>query len=136
MIFGVFDALHDGHRFFLSEAEKLGDRVVAVVASDENVVRLKGRAPVQSLTERMEKILEERRADLVVASDNQIGAWTTVKIHRPDIIALGYDQDELRRALADFISREHLAAIIVRIKSFRDKTLHSSKLRDKKRTPK
>ena len=36
-IFGVFDGIHDGHLFFIREAKKQGNRLVAIVARDEVV---------------------------------------------------------------------------------------------------
>lgn len=39
---GVFDILHKGHVYFLSEAKKLGDVLIVGVDHDENVKILKG----------------------------------------------------------------------------------------------
>ncbi len=39
---GVFDILHKGHVYFLSEAKKLGDILIIGVDHDENVKILKG----------------------------------------------------------------------------------------------
>jgi len=41
MVFGVFDGLHEGHLFFLDEAQKYGDNLIIVVASDINVKNIK-----------------------------------------------------------------------------------------------
>ena len=42
LVGGCFDLLHYGHISFLKEAKKLGDRLVVLLESDENVKRLKG----------------------------------------------------------------------------------------------
>lgn len=34
MVFGVFDGLHPGHRAFLRQARKKGDKLIVVVARD------------------------------------------------------------------------------------------------------
>jgi len=47
LVFGTFDGLHDGHRFFLTEARKLGDRLIASVATDEIVERIKKQKSIQ-----------------------------------------------------------------------------------------
>ncbi len=41
-VHGIFDILHKGHIYFLSEAKKLGDVLVVGVDHDENVKILKG----------------------------------------------------------------------------------------------
>ncbi|EQD52190.1 glycerol-3-phosphate cytidyltransferase, partial [mine drainage metagenome] len=41
MATGVFDLLHPGHLYFLTEARKLGDELVVVVARDQTARRLK-----------------------------------------------------------------------------------------------
>jgi cytidyltransferase-like protein len=42
MVFGTFDGIHDGHRYFLNEAKKFGDKLVVAVAKDTTVKTLKG----------------------------------------------------------------------------------------------
>jgi FAD synthetase len=42
LVGGCFDLIHYGHIFFLTEAAKLGDRLVVLLESDETVRRLKG----------------------------------------------------------------------------------------------
>jgi FAD synthetase len=41
MTFGTFDLLHPGHLHYLSEAKKLGDYLITIVARDATVERLK-----------------------------------------------------------------------------------------------
>src|SRR5208283_2983441 len=48
---GCFDMLHSGHVRFLLEAAAHGDVFVAI-GSDENLRQLKGRAPVNTQSER------------------------------------------------------------------------------------
>jgi len=42
LVGGCFDILHFGHIAFLKEAKKLGDHLLVLLESDENVKRLKG----------------------------------------------------------------------------------------------
>ena len=106
MVFGTFDGIHDGHRAFLAQARELGDRLIVVVAQDEVVEQLKKHPPERNLEERMGALTDEAIADRVVAGDTEIGTYEVVKRYRPDVIALGYDQSELKkdleRHLADF----------------------------------
>jgi FAD synthetase len=99
LVFGTFDGIHAGHRAFFVEAHKYGDRLIVAVAQDAVVEELKGRPPKRSLAERIAALEKEPLVDEAVAGDEVLGSWEVVKKHRPDVIALGYDQDDLHKAL-------------------------------------
>jgi FAD synthetase len=108
---GVFDLLHLGHVHYLTEAAKLGDELVVVIATDRSV-RARKHEPV---------LPQEMRCALVAALKPVTRAvvgheddhYKTVEEQRPDVIALGYDDyhrvDEVRAELA----KRGLAAIRV-----------------------
>ena len=99
MAFGVFDGLHDGHRYFLREAKKHGDYCIAVVARDSAVQEIKHRLPRDSAETRAKAIRDTGLADLVVIGDETQGSWEILRAHKPDVIALGFDQAGLREEL-------------------------------------
>lgn len=99
MIFGVFDGIHGGHRYFFQEAKKSGDYLIAVVAKDHLVQKLKKRPPEKNLNERCRELRKEKIIDEVVPGDDELGAWDVVKKYRPEVIALGYDQQTLKENL-------------------------------------
>jgi FAD synthetase len=90
MATGVFDLLHPGHVFFLTEARKLGDELVVVVARDQTARRLKREpyVPEHIRREMVESLKPVDRAVLGSATD----IYATVVAERPSVIALGYDQ--------------------------------------------
>ncbi len=90
MATGVFDLLHPGHLFFLTEARKLGDELVVVVARDQTARRLKREPYVPEMLRRemVEALKPVDRA--VLGSPTDI--YATVLEWRPDVVALGYDQ--------------------------------------------
>jgi len=104
MVFGVFDGLHDGHREFLRSARREGDFLVAVVTPDHIVYDLKGYLPEQHAGDRAEHLHREGLADQVVMGDGEMSSWHVVRAHRPDVVALGYDQHELGRELELFLA--------------------------------
>jgi rfaE bifunctional protein nucleotidyltransferase chain/domain len=58
LVGGCFDLLHYGHITFLKEAKKLGDHLIVLLESDENVRKMKGEArPIHSQKQR-KKMLE------------------------------------------------------------------------------
>lgn len=99
MAFGTFDGLHDGHRYFLEAARKLGEYLVVVVAHDEAVRILKKRQPRFKMEERVQGIKQEHLADEVVIGDEIQGTWDILKKFNPDIIGLGHDQQALTESL-------------------------------------
>ncbi len=99
MVFGTFDGLHEGHRAFFKEARSHGDYLIAVIAQNSIVERLKGKRPMLNEAARIEELQKEDGVDEVAIGDMELGTWEIVKKHRPDVIALGYDQDAMRRNL-------------------------------------
>ncbi|HEV2317369.1 MAG TPA: adenylyltransferase/cytidyltransferase family protein [Thermoplasmata archaeon] len=90
MATGVFDLLHPGHLYFLNEARQLGDELIVVVARDQTARRLKREpyVPEQLRREMVEALKPVDKAVLGSTTD----IYATVTEHRPDIIALGYNQ--------------------------------------------
>ena len=68
---GGFDMLHVGHLNILNEAAKRCDRLIAGVATDESLERMKGRGPIVPLAERMAMVAALRMVDSVVPDYDQ-----------------------------------------------------------------
>lgn len=128
MVFGVFDRLHDGHRFFLSEAQKLGEALVIAVARDSVVLRLKDHAPSKNEAERILELSTAFREATVVLGDRNDHAWEVIESHQPDCIALGYDQKKLETALEKARPNWPFLKAIVTITDHDGERLHSSML--------
>jgi FAD synthetase len=88
---GVFDILHPGHVHFLTEAKKLGDELVVVVARDSVAQKMK-RLPFIPENIRLAMVASLKPVDEAIlgVEGNIYDILTTVK---PNIVALGYDQD-------------------------------------------
>ena len=99
LVFGVFDGLHLGHQYFLTEALKQSDKLIVVVTLDEVVERLKKRWPAKPLAERVAKIKEYNSSLVVVPGDLVLGQWQVLKDNFYDIIWLGYDQEGIAKEL-------------------------------------
>ena len=99
MAFGTFDGLHIGHHYFLREAKKLGDYLIAVVAHDQAVKTLKKRIPNLTMEERAAALAAAKLVDQVVIGDRVQGSWEIFAKHKPDAVAIGHDQHELREDL-------------------------------------
>jgi len=131
LVFGVFDGLHDGHRAFLRQAQKLGELIV-VVAQDATVESIKHRRPEYSLGHRIAEVKDAGYADIIVAGDLIQHSWNAIKRYEPDIVAIGYDQKDLRDALMvhhDDSSHEYE---IIELDPYNPESQHSSIIRKKK----
>lgn len=131
LVFGVFDTLHNGHRFFLREARRCGARLIAAVAPDAVAQVLKGKPPRQLLAERLAAVRREGLADRAVRGDARINDWSILRKLRPDVIALGYDQTRLEESVRAFITKENLPIQIAKIAARNPTHLHSRLLRNR-----
>jgi FAD synthetase len=113
MATGVFDLLHPGHLYFLTEAKKLGDELVVVVARDQTARRLKHEPYVPEVLRRemVEGLKPVDRAILGSATD----IYSTVVEERPDVIALGFDQQFDEREIERECARRGVPVKVVRL---------------------
>ncbi|MDC9595718.1 bifunctional D-glycero-beta-D-manno-heptose-7-phosphate kinase/D-glycero-beta-D-manno-heptose 1-phosphate adenylyltransferase HldE [Xenorhabdus anantnagensis] len=88
---GCFDILHAGHVSYLSNARKLGDRLIVAVNSDASTKRLKGETrPVNPLEQRMTVLSALESVDWVVAFEEDTPQCLISGI-LPDILVKGGD---------------------------------------------
>ena len=113
MASGVFDILHMGHLHFLEEARKLGDELVVVVATD-NTARKRKHEPITPQDMRRNMIAALRVVDrAVVGTDGDM--FDIVKQVKPDIIALGFDQDHDETIIEQRLAKMGLEVKVVRL---------------------
>lgn len=134
IIFGVFDKLHEGHRFLLDEAKKYGE-VTAIVARDMAVLRLKGHFTLENEVERVENL--KKLINSVELGDEEDGKYNVLKnIFKKNenekvecVICFGYDQIEFKKDIEKKIKDKVLPKIeLVVLPSFKPEIYHSSLL--------
>lgn len=127
MIFGVFDLLHPGHLYLLYHARLKGAELVAVIARDASVKRLKGRAPEWNERKRIQAVRATGLASSVVLGDLKDGTYAVVKKHKPDAICLGYDQDILKKDLSLKMESNNLPKMpLFTLKPYKAEVFHTS----------
>lgn len=112
IIFGVFDKLHPGHLWFLKIAKKYSKKIIVVLATNQQVLRLKRHLPKDPYKIRKKNL--KGLADLIIPSDNKVGEWSAIKHLTPQAIITGYDQNELRAALKPLKKIQHFKIIKIR----------------------
>jgi len=134
LVGGVYDILHLGHLAALAEAKTHGDLLVVVVATDTTVETLKGRRPVFPEEDRRALVESLKPVDAAILGYEDVGMGYEQVIDdvKPDIIALGYDQDSVARTVTELVERRGLNVRIVRLTKFdREKYLSSSAIRQR-----
>jgi FAD synthetase len=126
---GVFDLLHLGHLRFLEESKKKGgprSRLVVVVARDKTVLRRKGKGPIIPEDQRRELVAALRVVDRAILGKEEIDLLGILREVSPDIVCVGYDQNEISAAVTGVIRKERLQVRVVRISRFGPNGFNSS----------
>lgn len=99
MAVGVFDLLHAGHLHYLEQAKQLGDYLTVVVAHDETVRRRK-HEPVTGHDLRRRMVEGLKPVDeAIVGNHPDVSIFEILPQVKPDVIALGYDQDHAESSI-------------------------------------
>jgi len=132
LVFGTFDLFHKGHEYFLQQAKHYGDELFVVVARDDTVCAVKGRAPLHTQHKR-KSILESKSYVHKVIMGQKKDKYSIIEKVRPDVIVLGYDQTHFVGNLAHELKKRKIVCKIVRLKkSHKPHIYKSSLLREKK----
>ena len=127
MVFGTFDILHQGHLFLFKKAKELSDELYVIVAKDVNVEKFKKNLPKNNEQQRLENIKNIEEVNQVTLGDEN-DIYKIIEEIKPDIIALGYDQDE--QNLKNELEKRNLKIKIVRLEAFKEKKFKSSLLKN------
>ncbi len=111
MAVGVFDLLHAGHLHYMEQAKSLGDHLTVVVAHDDTV-RMRKHEPVtgQELRRRMVNGLKPVD-EALIGNPPEVPIFDILPVVKPDVIALGYDQEHAEdriRSQLDELGYQHI----------------------------
>lgn len=126
--FGTFDRFHAGHESYLKQARALGDSLIVVVALDETVKKIKGRLPDHGERERLAAVKSCGHVTKAVLGEKG-DKYQVLRKHKPDIIALGYDQFAFTFRLEKFLIDEKINARVCRMNPYRPQVYKTSLLR-------
>lgn len=112
--FGIFDLLHPGHLAYLEAAKKLGDTLVVMVGRDELARKKRGRRLVMREQDRLRIVRALRCVDAAILGDRGKIYRALLRL-KPDILAIGYDQDARHPVIAQ-LAAHGLCPKIIRIR--------------------
>lgn len=130
MIFGTFDYLHAGHENYIQQAREYGNIVIAVVARDKTVGKVKSQKPDHNEKERLNVIKNSGLVDKAVLG-NLDDKHKIILKYKPDVIALGYDQFAFTYTLQKTMIDHKLNTEIIRLKAYRPEVYKSSIIKEK-----
>jgi FAD synthetase len=127
LVFGTFDIIHQGHLYFFEQAKKHGDLFV-VIGRDRTVKQIKGKKPRYSEKVRQKKVAKLKIAQAVYLG-NLADPYKIISKIKPEIIALGYDQNSYTKNLRSELNKRKISAKIIRLKPHHPDKYKSSKIR-------
>jgi len=126
---GVFDLLHYGHIRFLEEAKQTGGpdtHLTVIVARDETVRRLKGTDPIIPEDQRRAVIEALKVVDEALLGFEDLDLDRVIQQLKPDIVAIGHDQENIENHLEKLRKAKELEFRIVKVGRFGVSDLNSS----------
>ena len=127
LVFGVFDRIHAGHRFFLRAARGFGDKLFVAVAREKNVLRLKKKRPRDSERTRLRNVGRAPVVSGAFLGDKKDGDYAVLRKIKPDIVCVGYDQTSLRSDVLQKMKAGVIPKIsIIRIRAYQPRKFHTT----------
>lgn len=126
---GVFDLLHLGHVKFLEEAKWAGgegSKLIVVVARDSTVQRMKGVKPIISEENRRALVEALKVVDEAILGFEEMDMGKVLESIKPDVVAVGYDQDGIEVEVRRVIEEKALPIEVVKIGKFLNEDVDSS----------
>jgi len=126
---GAFDLLHYGHLDFLEEAKKAGGknaRLIVIVARDKTIEARKGKRPIVPEDQRRALIEALKPVDDAVLGFEDTNYEAVIEKLKPDVIAVGYDQSDIKRSVEEIVRKKGLKIKIFEAKKFSADDIDSS----------
>ena len=126
---GAFDLLHYGHLNFLEEAKRAGGRnakLIVIVARDKTVEARKGKRPVVPEDQRRALIEALKPVDDVILGFEDMNYEAVIEKLKPDVIAVGYDQLDIKRSVEKIIKKKGLRIKVFEARKFSEDDIDSS----------
>lgn len=132
---GTFDLLHLGHVKYLEEAKRAGGKnakLIVIVARDGTVEKRKGSPPVIPENQRRALVESLKIVDEAILGYEDFDIGKVIEKIKPNIIAVGHDQEGIEKTVRDYVKEKGLNIKIVRIGKFgKDELNSSSKIKQK-----
>jgi FAD synthetase len=126
---GVFDIIHMGHIYFLRKAKEIAGsdgELIVVVARDSTVKARSGRLPIMCEEERRAIVEELKPVNRAILGYEPLSIRRVIEEYKPDVIVLGYDQDEIEKEVREIIKDLNIKVEIIKLEKFKSSVISSS----------
>lgn len=126
---GVFDLLHLGHVKYLENAKDAGGanaRLIVVVSRDNIVEKRKGSRPIMPENQRRALVESLKVVDQAILGYATFDIEKIIGNLKPDVIAVGYDQEDIEKIVKKFVKERDSKIKVVRIGKFGKNEMNSS----------
>jgi len=126
---GTFDLLHLGHVRYLEEAKRAGGEnaeLIVIIARDSTVEKRKGKKPVMPEDQRRALVESLKVVDEAILGYEDFDIGNVVEKIKPDVIAVGHDQEGIEREVRRAVAERGLHIQIVKVGKFGKNELNSS----------
>jgi FAD synthetase len=128
MTFGTFDLFHPGHVYYLSEAKKLWEYLITVIARDSTVGQIKWKKPREWESIRLQNVRDSGLVDEAILG-SETDHYSVIWEKKPDILCFGYDQRSFNNTELDrYLEKNQLNPEIITLPAFEPEKWKSSKL--------
>jgi len=132
---GVFDLLHFAHVKYLEEAKRAGGpnaKLAVIVARDDTVEKRRGEKPIIPENQRVALVDSLKVVNKAILGYEDFSIEKAIEKIKPDVIALGYDREDIEQSVKDFVKKKRLKIKVVKIGQFgQDELDSSSKIKQK-----
>ena len=125
LISGTFNILHQGHLNLFEQAKKYGDYLIAVVARDATVKKIKKPNFLNSEKQRLKCVQKCELISKALLGSSKNNPYQIIKKINPDTICLGYDQKAFTKNLPQELEKMSLKIKIRRMKPYQPEKFHS-----------
>lgn len=130
LTFGSFDPLHDGHRSLFSQARKLSDELLVIVATDNVIEQTKGRPVHLPQAERLALVQAEPLVTHAQLGEDKAESYKLLRKLVFDILVVGYDQQPDDTTIRQILTEAGKSQLpIIRLKPHQPDTFKSSRIR-------
>ena len=126
LVTGTYDIVHPGHLHFFNQAKKYGDELIILIARDDTVESIKGKAPLHTAQQRKTQLEMAKVAKKVIVGDKD-DKFKVLEDEKPDFVCLGYDQKAFTETLEDEIKKRCLKTKVVRCEPYKPDMYKTSK---------
>lgn len=129
LAFGSFDILHPGHLLYLERARRLGDKLIVIIARDDTVRKIKGKAPFFNQEDRARMIGSLKIVEKAVVGKKLLrphDKYEVIRKYKPQILVFGYDQRVNLPELRMWLKENKLKSKIIRINAREDPRKYKS----------